>query len=132
MSTMTIGQVAKQAAIGVETVRFYERQGLLEPPPRRASGYREYTREAVDRLRFIRRAKELGFTLAEIKDLLQLHVDPGCSCADVRTRAMAKIMNIEGRIRTLQRMKRVLTKLVSDCDGESPTSACPILKALEK
>src|SRR3954453_4804764 len=100
---MTIGQVARRAGVGVETVRFYEREGLLEEPARRASGYRQYPEDAVARLLLIRRAKELGFTLREIKDLLALRIDPGATRADVRKRAEAKIADIEARVRYLQR-----------------------------
>ena len=84
MKTLTIGRVAEQASVGVETVRFYEREGLLEEPPRRQSGYREYGEDAVTRLRFIRRAKQLGFTLKEIKELLALRRDPSTPGADVK------------------------------------------------
>ena len=92
---MTIGLVARRAGVGVETVRFYERQGLIEEPPRRPSGYREYDDEVVSRLGFIRRAKELGFTLKEIKELLSLRRDPSTPAADVKRRAEAKIADIE-------------------------------------
>ena len=97
---LTIGLVARQASVGVETVRFYERQGLIEEPPRRLSGYREYGDDVVPRLGFIRRAKNLGFTLKEIKELLSLRRDPSTPVADVRRRAEAKIADIETKIRT--------------------------------
>src|SRR5688500_3427625 len=90
MNSLSIGQVAKEAGVGVETVRFYERQGLLEEPERRASGYRRYGKEAVAVLRFIRRAKQLGFTLNEIKGLLALRVDAAARQSDVRQQARAK------------------------------------------
>ncbi|MCH7688451.1 MAG: heavy metal-responsive transcriptional regulator, partial [Planctomycetes bacterium] len=111
MKTLTIGQLAGRAEVGVETVRFYERKGLLAEPERRPSGYRQYDEGVVDRLRFIRRAKELGFTLNEIKDLLSLRLDPTTTCADVKSRAEAKIDDIQGKIRTLQRMKKALVKV---------------------
>src|SRR5258708_7625792 len=107
MKSLTIGRVAQQAGIGVETIRFYERQRLLNSPPRSESGYREYSPDAVTRLLFIRRAKELGFTLNEIRELLCLH-----SCPDVKTLAEAKIAGIEGKIKTLTRMKQILSGLV--------------------
>ncbi len=131
MKTLSIGQVARQTGIGVETVRFYERQGLVEEPVRRASGYRQFDETVVDRLRFIREAKELGFTLNEIKELLSLKLDPSSSCADVKGRAEAKIKDIEEKIRTLQRMKRALVRLTKACSGDGPTSACPILESLD-
>jgi MerR family transcriptional regulator, copper efflux regulator len=131
MKSLTIGQVAHEAGVGIETVRFYERKGLIEEPTRRASGYRQYGEEVVDRLRFIREAKDLGFTLNEIKELLSLKLDPSSSCAEVKGRAEAKIADIEEKIRTLQRMKRALAKLTKACSGDGPTSKCPILEALE-
>src|SRR5947208_17062014 len=131
MEILTIGQVARQAGVGVETVRFYEREGLLEEPARRESGYRQYEEGAVFRLRFIRRAKELGFTLREIAELLALRDDPDASRADVRQRAEAKVADIEARIRDLQRMRDALSRLTAACHGEGPaTDGCPILEAL--
>lgn len=132
MKPLTIGQVAQRAGIGVETVRFYERQGLLEEPARRESGYRQYTDGVVSRLRFIRRAKELGFSLKEIKELLALRVDPATTCREVKEQAEAKITDIEGKIASLQRMKRALVKLTAVCRGQGPTSECPILDALDR
>lgn len=131
MKPLTIGEVAKLTEIGVETVRFYEREGLLEEPERRPSGYRQFDERIVTRLRFIRRAKELGFTLKEIKELLSLKLDPSTTCADVKSRAEVKIENIEERIRTLQRMKHALAKLTKACSGRGRTSDCPILDALD-
>lgn len=131
MQTLTIGQLAKRAGVGVETVRFYERKGLLQEPERRASGYREYEESAVDRLRFIRRAKERGFTLDEIHELLSLRVDPKTTCADVKHRTQAKITEINGKMESLQRMKTALEKLAHECQGRGKTSECPILDALD-
>lgn len=131
MKHLTIGQVAKGAGIGVETVRFYEREGLLEEPERRPSGYRQFNERIVVRLRFIRRAKELGFTLKEIKELLSLKLDPSTTCADVKGRAEVKIADIEARIDSLKRMKRALVKLTRACSGRGETSDCPILDVLD-
>lgn len=131
MKHLTIGQVAKRAGVGVETVRFYEREGLLEEPERRPSGYRQFDEGIVNRLRFIRRAKELGFTLKEIKELLSLKLDPSTTCADVKDRAEGKIANIEAKIESLERMKRALVKLTKACSGRGTTSECPILDALD-
>jgi MerR family mercuric resistance operon transcriptional regulator len=131
MDGLTIGKVAHCAGLAVDTVRYYEREGLLEKPARTASGYRHYRPEAVARLRFIRQAKELGFTLSEIRELLTLRVAPGKSCADVKARAEAKIADVEQRIAQLDRMKRALAKLATACSGRGPTSTCPILEALE-
>src|SRR3954452_21552827 len=131
MSSLTIGEVARRAGVGVETVRFYERQGLLEEPQRRASGYRQYDGEAVDVLRFIRRAKELGFTLKEIKGLLALRLDASATRAEVRQQAKAKVADIEAKIADLQRMRDVLQKLVRKCHGDGAASGCPIREALQ-
>lgn len=131
MKLLTIGQLARRAGIGVETIRFYERQGLLAAAARQASGYRQYGDDTVVRLRFIRRAKELGFSLKEIKELLGLRLDPSTTCAEVRGRAQAKLDDIEAKIEALLRMKKALTKLTRACSGRGPTSACPILEALE-
>src|SRR5919201_5193477 len=130
MKALTIRQVARHAGVGIETVRFYERQGLLEEPARKDSGYRQYQGGVVARLRFIRRAKELGFSLREIKELLALRVDPATTCAEVKARAEAKVADIEGKIQALRRMKKALHKLTTACSGRGPTSECPILEAL--
>jgi len=92
---LTIGQVAKRSGIGLETVRFYERKGLVEEPPRTDSGYRQYPENVVARIRFIRRAKELGFKLSEISELLSLRVDPDSTCSDVRQQTEFKIADVE-------------------------------------
>lgn len=131
MKPLTIGQVARNAEVGIETVRFYERQGLLEEPARKASGYRQYSEEVVARLRFIKRAKELGFALKEIKELLALRVDPDTTCVEVKRRAEGKIADVEQKIEDLQRIKKALVKLTSVCRGRGPTSECPILDALD-
>src|SRR5690242_15027629 len=131
MKPLTIGDVARRAGVGVETVRFYERQGLLEEPQRRASGYRQYDDEAVAVLRFIRRAKELGFTLKEIKGLLALRLDASATRAEVREQAKAKVADIEARIADLQRMRDVLQTLIRKCHGNGAATGCPILEALQ-
>ena len=128
---LTIGQVAKRSGIGLETVRFYERKGLVEEPPRTDSGYRQYPEDVVARIRFIRRAKELGFKLSEISELLSLRVDPDTTCPDVRKQTELKITDVEERIRALQKIKTALKKLAASCVGTGPTSECPILEALD-
>lgn len=130
--TLSIGQVAKAAGIGVETIRFYERQGLLSQPERKRSGYRQYPADAVARVLFIRRAKGLGFTLKEIRELLSLRVDPARTCADVRSFARAKIAEIQERVDELERIQRALERLARSCRGNGPLQECPILEALEK
>lgn len=132
MEPVTIGQLARQAGVGVETIRFYERQGLLARPERRPSGYRQYSADVVRRVRFIRHAKDLGFTLKEIQELLELRVDPGSTCADVRRHARAKVADIERRIDAMKRMKGALERLARRCRGRGPSTACPILEELDR
>ncbi len=134
MPGLTIGQVAKAAGVGIETVRFYEREGLFDPPPRSPSGYRQFSETVVHRLRFIRRAKELGFSLKEIRELLDLRLDPDATCADIKDRAQGKIDAINEKVKTLQRMKRSLDKLLTACDGKAtlPADECPILASLDR
>lgn len=118
--------------MNVETVRYYERKGLLPKPPRGASGYRQFPADAVRRLQFIRRAQELGFSLEEIRELLALRLSPGTSCAEVKSRTEAKIAQIESKIGELAAMKRVLRKLANSCAGRGAIDECPILASLDK
>ena len=127
---MRIGQVAREAGVGIETIRFYERRGLLPRPSRPASGNRDYPADAVDRILFIRRAKALGFQLREIKELLSLRVHPRRSCASVMDRAEKKIVDIDAKMADLKRMRRALGKLVTACTKKSPTVECPVLEML--
>ena len=129
---MTIGQIAKQAGVNVQTIRFYERKGLLDEPPRRASGYRQYPEVSVARVRFIRRAKDLGFSLKEIHELLALRIDEESSAVEVKVRAEAKIADIALRISDLERMKEALAELTDCCRGSGAIADCPILEALEE
>lgn len=131
METVTIGQLAKKAQIHVETVRYYERRGLVTEPPRSMANYRLYPEETVRRLRFIKHAQALGFSLKEIKELLSLRAAPRARCADVRERAEAKIKDIEDKIAALQAMKKALAKLVAECSGHGPITDCPILESLD-
>ena len=132
MQGLTIGRLAKQAGVGVETIRFYESAGLIARPDRRPSGYRQYSHDVVRRVRFIRHAKDLGFTLKEIQQLLELRVDPKSTCEDVRRRARDKLTKIEERIASLGRMKAALVRLERKCRGKGPTSDCPILEELDR
>jgi MerR family copper efflux transcriptional regulator len=127
---ITIGAVARRAGVGIDTIRYYEREGLLPEPRRRASGYRDYAPGVVERLRFIRRAKDLGFTLEEIRELLALSTDRERGVKSVRQRAEARLGEVELRIRELQRMKRGLKQLIDACPGHGPLEHCPILRAL--
>src|SRR5262252_9629690 len=115
MQRLTIGEVARRAAVHIQTLRYYERQGLLAHTPRSRSNYRLYPEETVRRVQFIKRAQQLGFSLKEIQELLALQAVPQAQCADVRERALAKIHEIEHKVRALQAMHTALTKLVAAC-----------------
>lgn len=128
---MTIGELAETAGVGVETIRFYERKKLIPQPTRPARGFRRYDDDTARRIRFIRQAQELGFTLAEIKELLELRLDPRRSCADVKSEAETKIGDIDGKIASLRVMRDALVEITRSCSGEGPTSECPILDAIE-
>jgi len=132
MASLKTGEVAEAAGVGIETIRFYEREKLIAEPPRSPSGYRAYPEDVVDRIRFIRQAKDLGFSLSEIRELLSLRVRSTGRCKAVKRKSEAKLIDIEAKIRSLQRIRRTLRKLVNDCDERAPTSACPILGAMEK
>ena len=128
---LTIGELARACGTSPDTIRYYERERLLPRPQRAPSRFRLYEPPAVARLRFIREAKALGFSLNEIRELLALRVDRTKTCGDVRTRARAKIAEIDARIDELARMKAALDRLAAGCVGSGPTSECPILDALE-
>jgi MerR family transcriptional regulator, copper efflux regulator len=129
MRAISIGQLAKAAGVGVETVRFYERKGLLDVPARKDSGYRQYDDAAVERLRFIRRAQQVGFTLKEIQDVLALRDDPDARRADVRERAAGKIADVDAKVRDLMAMRESLVSLLESCEGDGPAAGCPIITA---
>ncbi len=131
MNGLTIGKMAKIAGLGIETIRFYEREGLIAPPARTESNYRIYPKQDVVRLRFIKRAKNLGFTLKEIKELLTLRHNQLASKGDVKRQTEAKIEDIKLKIRDLTRIQQTLEALDESCDGHGPTADCPILNALE-
>ena len=130
MIGLTTSKLAKAAGVNVETLRYYERRGLLPEPPRRASGYRSYPLENVERLRFIKGAQALGFTLEEIQQLLSLRVDTQATAEDVRQQAQEKVVQIEAKIAALQTMHDALVSLINQCHGTGPTSECPILDAM--
>ena len=129
-ASLTIGTVAKRAGVPIDTIRYYEREGLLPEPLRRASGYRSYNESAIKRLRFIRRAKDLGFTLEEIRDLLALSSDRRGGVKAVRKRAEQRLADIEARIAELVRIRAGLQQLIEACPGHGDPEHCPILRAL--
>jgi Hg(II)-responsive transcriptional regulator len=128
---MTRGEVARRAGVGPEAIRFYEREGLLPEPPRTPAGYRQYDDGAVARLRFIQRAKELGFSLSDVRDLISLRLDPEADCDDVKRRAEEKLVEIRGKIRDLSRMEVGLERLTEACEANAEKMECPLLQALE-
>jgi MerR family copper efflux transcriptional regulator len=132
MEKLTIGQLAKKANVNLETIRYYERRGLIPEPPRNKSGHREYSIEEVKRTEFIKRSQALGFSLKEISELLSLRVEPGRTCGDVKARIEAKIEDIEKRIMDLEQIGKALSRLSSRCTGKGPVGQCPILEELYK
>ncbi|NUO71819.1 MAG: heavy metal-responsive transcriptional regulator [Frateuria sp.] len=129
-SPLTIGAVAKRAGVAIDTIRYYEREGLLPEPSRRPSGYRSYGEGTVARLRFIRRAKNLGFTLEEIRGLLALSADRQRGVRAVKQRAQHRLAEIEARIAELERVRAGLAQLIEACPGHGEPERCPILQAL--
>lgn len=129
-SGLTRGEVAARTGVGIETVRFYEKEGLLEDPPRTSSGYRQYPEEVVSRLHFIRRAKELGFSLREVRDLISLRLDSSTDCNAVQEKAEAKLGDIRAKIRDLKALEAGLEELVAACRRNSTQAECPLLDML--
>jgi Hg(II)-responsive transcriptional regulator len=127
---MKIGELARRAQVNIDTVRYYERQRLLPEPSRRASGYREYTEGDIRRLRFVRRAKALGFTLVEIRDLLDLSSRRDHDMADMKITATEKLVDVEEKLAELTRIRDALKTLVASCPGHGALEQCPILNAL--
>lgn len=129
-TVFTIGQIAKRAGVSNDTIRLYERYGLIEEPPRAKNGYRQYSSDTVDQLIFIQRAKHMGFTLKEIQELLSIHHTSKQSCGDVRQRAQQKLQEIDEKIHELKQLAKVVKKLVDDCEKHRPDELCPIFLSL--
>ncbi len=127
---LRIGAVARECGVSIDTIRYYEREGLLPQPRRRPSGYREYDRDAVRRLHFIRRAKDLGFSLEDIHELLSLSGDREHGVKGVKQRAESRLQRVEERLQQLRRVRRGLKQLIANCPGHGPLGDCPILRAL--
>jgi MerR family mercuric resistance operon transcriptional regulator len=132
MDSLTISQVAKRAGINLQTVRYYERQGILALTSRTEAGYRIFSSESVRRIRFIKRAQELGFSLKEIKDLLSLRIDAHTTQTDIRNRTKTKIADVEQKILHLQAIHASLLRMAEDCSGCGSLKDCPILESLDK
>ena len=124
---LTIGNLAKAAEVNIETVRYYQRIGIIDEPPKPADGYRIYPTETVDRIRFIKRAQQLGFSLKEIAELLELGDG---HCDDVRLRAEEKQAHIDAQIKDLRMLRGTLDKLIKACQSDSDTAHCPIVDTL--
>jgi MerR family transcriptional regulator, copper efflux regulator len=129
--TFSIGQIASAASVNIQTVRYYERRGLLLPADRSRSGYRQYDRDSLRRLRFIKHAQALGFSLKEIEALLALRVRHGGACTTVERATRSKITVIDRKVRELSRLRRTLVDLAEACRARTRTSECPVLEALE-
>lgn len=130
--TMTIGTLAEAAEVSIATVRYYERRGILAVPPRSAAGYRQYDERAVDRVRFVRRAQALGFSLEEIEELLSLRVRDRRSCAAVEVATRGKLASVESKLLELRRLRDVLEGLAKACQERRTTGECPVLAMLEE
>lgn len=131
MNGLAISELAKRSQVNLQTIRYYEREGLLPKPRRLPSGYRIFSSEDVRRVRFIKQAQELGFSLKEIKELLALRVHPGTTSAEVRQRTASKIADIDEKLLTLTAMKKALVRLTAACSGQGALSDCPILESLD-
>ena len=132
MEKLTIGKLAKKVNVNLETIRYYERRGLLPEPPRNKSGHRQYSLEEVKRTEFIKRCQALGFSLKEILELLLLKVKPGTTCGDIKTRVETKIEDVEKRIADLKKIREALLRMSNKCIGKGPVGQCPILEELYK
>ena len=129
---LRIGQVAKKSRVGVETVRFYESEGLIELPERNVSGYRQFSESVIKQIQFIQHAKTLGFSLKEVGELIKLKSTRNARCNIIKATASAKIAGIQEKIDALERMKMALQPLVAQCKSSDPISDCPILNALDE
>ena len=124
------GKLAKAADVNIETLRYYEKRGLLPEPPRKPSGYRIYPESTIERLKFIKGAQSLGFTLDEIRELLNMRLDTDTNRAQVRQRAAAKVEDIREKIRSLTAIEQALNHMINQCHGDGSTAECPILEAI--
>ena len=131
---MRIGEVAKVAGVSVETVRFYERKGLIEQPPKPVggTGFRSYPERTVEQIGFIRQSKEIGFSLRQARELLSLRINPDADCADVREHTAEKLEEVKRKIACLREIKKSLEVLINDCPGEGALGSCSIIAALTK
>lgn len=132
MDELSIGELARQANVHIETIRYYERRGLLAEPRRNKSGHRQYSTEAVRRTEFIKRCQSLGFSLKEIHEILELRITPESTCADMQLRVTEKLADVNRKIDELARIRDALSRLLKKCSGKGPIGNCPILEELYK
>ena len=130
MEKLSIGELARQANVNIETIRYYERRGLISEPPRNKSGHRQYSREAVRRTDFIKRCQALGFSLKEIEEILELRITSESTCADMKSRVNEKLIDVDKKINELTRIRDALSHLQKKCTGKGPIGNCPILEEL--
>jgi Hg(II)-responsive transcriptional regulator len=130
LNGLKVGELAKRSRVSLQTIRYYEREGLLPKPPRLRSGYRLFSPDLVGQVQFIKRAQKLGFSLADIRQLLSIQAHPEKQCADVRRLAETKLAEIERKIGELEAIRQVLRDLAKRCPGRGPSHRCPIIKAL--
>jgi len=130
MGALSIGELAKQAKVNIETIRYYERRGLISEPPRNRSGHRQYPLETLKRTRFIKRCQALGFSLNEVLSILELKMTPDSTCSDMQSRVSEKIKTVEEKIAELNQIKEALRRMLKKCSGKGPIGHCPILEEL--
>ena len=129
---LTRGQLAKQTGLGIEAIRFYEKNGILESPDRTRAGYRIYDDTAIRRINFVRRAQALGFTLKEIRELILMEANPDAECGDLREHAQEKLRIVEGKIAELERMRTALSDLLVSCHQGQPLRDCPVMRCFSE
>jgi MerR family copper efflux transcriptional regulator len=129
---LQIGEVASEAGVNIQTIRYYERMNILKPATRKESGFRLYEPDTVQNIRFIKHAQELGFTLKEIKELLTLRATTMGRCLRVKDKAEEKLVSIQDKLKLLKQMEKNLKKLINDCDSKKTSATCPILDGMDK
>jgi len=130
MEKLSIGELAKQANVNIETIRYYERRGLISEPPRNKSGHRQFSQETVKRTDFIKRCQTLGFSLKEIEEILELRISPESTCAEMKSRVAEKLTDVDRKIHELTQIRDALSRLMKKCTGKGPSGSCPILEEL--
>ena len=130
MQKLSISELARQANVNIETIRYYERRGLISEPPRNKSGHRQYSHETVKRTDFIKRCQTLGFSLKEVEEILELRITPESTCADMKSRVTEKLTDVDRKMNELALIRDALSRLQKKCSGKGPIGSCPILEEL--